>query len=181
MSDWTKAPALPSQEWEHIGTQLLATQAAAVTFTGIAPLYRRFMLQIYGIFQTTGGGNAITLRLNADATSPNYRGQYTSLIMATGGGSVFTSAQRSVSSGFFLAGSVTSPCGIWCLIQKVSATLQATVHARSVGRSPNGALAATHADAQWVNTSNLINRIDLLSNFASGTRIMLAGARDSLT
>lgn len=182
MSDWTKAMVLPSQEWEHIQTQLLATQAAAVTFTGIAPLYRRFMLQVYGVFQTTGSGKTVFLRFNSDATSPNYRAQYTSLLMLAGGASVSTSASRQVASGLFLAGTGITQVAIWCLIQKAAASLQATVSSRAVFRMASPyTLAATHADGHWVNTANLINRIDVQGDFGPGTRILLAGARDSLT
>lgn len=182
MSDWTKAPVAASQEWEHIGTQLLATQASAVSFSGIAPLYRRFMVQGYVLFQTNGGSGGVTLRFNADATSPNYRAQYASLTMLAGGGTVFPSAQRATSSGFLLTDAAgRSPAGFWCMIQKVAATMQASINARAVSRTNNGALGAGHTDGHWVNTQNLINRIDLLANFGPGTRIVLAGARDSLT
>lgn len=181
MSDWTKAPVAASQEWEHIATQLLATNSAVISFTGINPLYRRFVLQIYALFQSAGSGHQILMRLNSDATSPNYRGQYTSLVMLSGGGSVFSSAQRATSSGFLIAGSCLSPAGVWITLQKVAVSLQATITGRAVSRVTNAALAVTHADGHWVNTVNLISRIDLLSDFAPGTRVLLAGARDSLT
>ncbi len=179
MSDWTKAKPLPSTEWEFIGAQVLATNSAVISFTGLDTTYHRFILHLYA---WTKNGTSVVIYLNNDNTTAHYEVEAMQVSMSTGG-AVATNAFRSVVSSFPTAltgAAAATGAVVWALIQKPTATANARISTKSVVRGSGLVqMAAACIDGEWLNNSNLINRIDIGGSFAASTRAMLAGAREA--
>lgn len=181
MTDWGKAPADPSLEWEFISKQAVATNVAQVTFSGFSTLFRRFALDFYIVSQQAVRATVV-VTLNNDGAPNNDHYQST---LAQLEFNVLASDFAVITGDNFRIGQVAAGglCGGgWSMILKPSATMNARYFARHVSEQAlNSSFQVEQFDGEWLNTTDLISRIDFVGQVASGTRFVLSGARESLS
>jgi len=181
MSDWTKAPALPSMEWEHIQTQTLAVNAAGMTFSGINTAYRRFQIHGY-IVARSAVATSISMTVNNEYGTTNYEFQEWDGGINSGAGTTL-STTRLLGGVWRLALSIAAGqvAAFWATVQKADATLPAKYLARSAMiPSTTYVLIGHNFEGRWVNVDSLISRLDFSSQMAAGSHIALSGARNTL-
>lgn len=179
MTDWGRSIPAPSTEWEHVQTQVMPTQSAVISFTGIDTTYRRFQLYVSGVVPLDVGDNP-KLTLNNDSIPGGYRDQSVGLYLFPNGGAL-SQAFGYTGSAFVFSLPVTPSSAMAALITitKPAAAMNARITAKSSARSSSQPSVAGNFEGGWANIQNLINRIDLIFTWGIGSRVMLAAARES--
>lgn len=169
---------LPGQ-WEHIDTQVLATAAASISFTGISSAYRFFHL--FAHIQNDATVKQFRVRLNNDAAG-NYEAT-TDGVDSTG---VAVNTVRNADTGFVVMGATlqdmaASESAVFsALFSKPAAAFEGLWRSDVVRLISATAPALVTLHASWENVADLINRVDLVAdagNFAADTRVSLFGLR----
>ena len=162
--------------WEHIETQVLASAAASFSFTGIDAAFRMFRLTCYIIKDANAG--QVELRLNNDSGG-NYNQQYMNINHAT------RTSARNAGLDSLRVTNFDNLAANGVLLAEI---LIAKQIAGQEGRIQSQASYEGSADpmldfvvAQWANTADLINRIDIvessINEFAIGSRVVLEGTQ----
>lgn len=164
----------PASSWEHIAAQVLSADAASISFQNIDTAYRMFRLTIYVVKDGTGG--VLVVRLNNDS-APNYNEQTLHVTGAT----VTASRAAADTRHRLTLGVVLDPnedlFGEILIGKQVAGEqgfLMSRVNYRGASLDPY--IDINHV--RWLNTTDLINRIDLLplaGNLAANTRAVLEG------
>lgn len=186
MSDWGRPPSSASLEWEYITKQVITTNTASVVFSGLNTAYRRFQLEGYIVSQASTQGSA-TIVLNQDFISNGNHYEYAFCRwqnIPSGGFSVSTAVQ--FGDNISAAGVIKGGYGaaFWFFVEKPSAARNARFMIRRIGQGT--AIGGTpsfdgqYREGEWINTADLLSRIDIQGAFASGSRFVLSGARESL-
>lgn len=153
--------------WTVLGSQVLESAAASVSFPGISTTYRMFRVTAYIVKDGTNG--QVRLRLNADSGS-NYDDQLLR------GDNTTVSASRTTSATQLTTGNTITASNV-AAIEIVIAKQLAASTAMMLSRMFMGSAQILDSKAgRWNNTADLISRIDLLSssgNFAAGTTVVL--------
>ena len=159
--------------WDVIDSTTLGSAAASISFaTGLSG-YKLFRVTAYMIKDGTGG-NA-QLRLNNDSGA-NYDDQRVQGFVTS------TPSGRATSQTYVLLAQLdASTAGtIEIIIGKQLAGATGMILSEST-QLVSGYFVTRYVAGRWVNTADLISRIDLISsggNFAAGTVVVLEGVPD---
>jgi hypothetical protein len=168
--------------YESIATVTLGSTQSTITFSSIPSTYKH--LQLRGIMRTsrTGGNDLLSIRFNSD-TGSNYSdhafiGNGSTSIADKNVSASFINVQRS-SSNFNSA----NIFGAFVIdILDYTSTSKAKTTRGLGGYDANGSGEVAFNSGAWYNTSNAINRIDLIlpnytTNFLQYTEFGLYGIR----
>ncbi len=172
MGFFPPASATPAGAWEKIGIQTLTSAAAIITFSGINSKYKMF--RVHSFIVNDGSAMNVPLRLNNDSGA-NYEWQR--LNAGTGFVAQRQTAQTSVV--LFNFAIQTNAVGVSeALIAKPLAGNHAMVLCKDSALSSIGADQTDRVGHTWKNTSDLINRIDVIAstgNMDPGSTVMIEG------
>ena len=163
-----------SRRMEFIARTQLTGTAASVSFaTGLSG-FTKFFLVAYIV--NDANTKSLWLRFNADAGA-NYAYQYVSATGATVAGARVTGAAQVV----FNTTAVLAASEAACIVIEISKPVAGEVARITARAGYNATIIYEASAAEWTNTADLINRIDVLAssnNITTGTRILLYGSRD---
>lgn len=163
-SQQTFYPGTDAAIWDHIDTQVLGSAAASISFASLDTDYKAFRLTCLLLKDGTGG--ELNMRFNNDSGS-NYNWDNES----TGAAGV-TYIELAGSTAF--AGNTF---GMWnIVVGKQTAAMKGF----STGVASYGDGSGGVHQGVWLNTTDLINRIDIIcgsGNLAIGSRISIEGLR----
>ena len=161
-------PVAESGVWQHVETQVLASPAASVSFTGLVPS-PFFRLTAY--IQNDANVKAVFIRFNNDSAGNYVRQQISASSTSVAGTRDTAQTQIQPDLSPALAASQASSFGF------IFAKPSAGVKAQAVGQMGfNASPVLALTGGEWNNTADLISRIDVLAssnNFAAGTSIRL--------
>jgi len=152
--------------WELVGKSKLTSTASSISIASISSDFLMFRVTLF-TFNTVGWGGSIRLRLNNDSGS-NYRDT-----AGTGQTYVQLNSGSSLASGGYAVDTV--------VIAKPLSSVKGMIlgqdaHEASANNSDTGDMFVNI----WDNTSDLINRIDVLKSigtFGAGTFLFIEGAK----
>lgn len=147
-------PTAESGVWQHVDTQVLASPAAAVTFSGLtaADFWR-----LAAFVHNDGNTGNWRVVLNNDTTSGNYAEQRVQYTSTTINGSRWTTVSHLVRTDGYGANDEGS---LVTVIAKASAA-SAAMGIMASGQDSGAAINANANTGRWSNVTDEISRIDL--------------------
>lgn len=161
--------------WDVIDSVELGSAAPSVSFQSIDSKYKMFRVTAYLINDANVA--SFLLRLNNDSGS-NYNRQLLQGLDTTVS-AVRTASATSIEVTGGIAVAASGIVTLEAIIAKQVAGSAGMVLVGVTQPTDAGALYTARVAGQWANTSDLINRIDLISSagdFAAGTVVVLEGA-----
>lgn len=171
MSEWTNKSV---HLWQHIDTQVLTGSAASIIFSGIDTSHRYFRLSAY-LIVTVAASSSISGRINLGGTV--FDNQHLQARNAT------ATSNATVADGGMNLGPPMGTGGTTIALDLIIQKPVATEYGKWLSLVSSDSIPTTQLDVRfsggaYLNTADLIDRIDLLAvvtTFQANSRVVLEG------